>query len=165
MATAIFYTTNTGTATEIAEKISHALGDIEVFDLGDTSVEKINDYDKVIIGVSTWGEGELNDDFEDIWDDFTSLDLSEKTVALFGLGDQEGYAEEFCNALGTIYEHVKGTGAKVVGFTETDGYEYDVSTAEVDGKFAGLVIDEDNQDDLTDERIENWTENIKSDIL
>ncbi len=165
MATAIFYTTSTGTTTEIAEKISHALGDIEVFDLGDTSVEKINDYDKVIIGVSTWGEGELNDDFEDIWDDFTELDLSSKTIALFGLGDQEGYADEFCNALGVIYDHIKTTGANIIGFTSTDGYEYDISTAVVDGKFVGLVIDEDNQDDLTDERIENWTENIKSDIL
>ncbi|MBS9782779.1 MAG: flavodoxin [Arcobacter sp.] len=165
MATAIFYTTSTGTTTEIAEKISHALGDIEVFDLGDTSVEKINDYDKVIIGVSTWGEGELNDDFEDIWDDFTELDLSSKTIALFGLGDQEGYADEFCNALGVIYDHIKTTGANIIGFTSTDGYEYDISTAVVDGKFVGLVIDEDNQDDLTDERIENWAESIKSDIL
>ncbi len=165
MATAIFYTTSTGTTTEIAEKISNALGGIEIFDLASESVEKINDYDKVIIGVSTWGEGELNDDFEDIWEDFTSIDLSSKTVALFGLGDQEGYAEEFCNALGTLYAHVKGTGANVIGFTQTDGYEYDESTAEVDGKFAGLVIDEDNQDDLTDERIENWVNSIKDDIL
>ncbi len=165
MATAIFYTTSTGTTTEVAEKISHALGDIEVFDLGSESVEKINDYDKVIIGISTWGEGELNDDFEDIWDDFTALDLSSKTIALFGLGDQEGYGDEFCNALGTIYEHVKSTGANIIGFTSTDGYEYDISTADVDGKFVGLVIDEDNQDDLTDERIENWVEDIKADIL
>lgn len=165
MATAIFYTSSTGNSSEIAEKISAALGTVDVFDLGGTSVDKINEYDKIIIGGSTWGEGELNDDFDDIWDDFAALDLSSKTVALFGLGDQEGYGEDFCNALGIVYEHVSSTGANIVGSTSIDGYEYDDSKAEVDGKFVGLVIDEDNQDDLTDDRISAWAEDIKGDIL
>ena len=119
----------------------------------------------MIIGGSTWGEGELNDDFDEVWDDFEAVDLSNKTVALFGLGDQEGYEEDFCNALGIIYEHVNSTGATIVGATSTDGYEYEDSRAEVDGKFVGLVIDEDNQDDLTDDRINAWAEDIKGDIL
>lgn len=165
MATAIFYTTSTGNASEIAEKIAEELGGIEVFDLGSTNVEEMNNYDKIILGGSTWGEGELNDDFDDIWDDFTEIDLSSKTIALFGLGDQEGYGDEFCNAMGIVYEHVSTTGATIVGATSTDGYEYDESRAEVDGKFVGLVIDEDNQDDLTEERISSWVEAIKADIL
>ena len=165
MATAVFYTSSTGNSGEIASKIAEGLGEVEVFDLSSTDVSKISDYDKVIIGGSTWGEGELNDDFDDIWDDFAALDLSDKTIALFGLGDQEGYGEDFCNALGIIYEHVNSTGANVVGFTSTDGYEYDDSKAEIDGQFVGLVIDEDNQDDLTDERISAWIEDIKGDII
>ena len=165
MATAVFYASSTGNSSEIANKIAEQLGGIEVFDLGSTSPEKINEYDKVIIGGSTWGEGELNDDFDEVWDDFEAVDLSNKTVALFGLGDQEGYEEDFCNALGIIYEHVNSTGATIVGATSTDGYEYEDSRAEVDGKFVGLVIDEDNQDDLTDDRINAWAEDIKGDIL
>jgi len=165
MATAIFYTSSTGNSSEIATKISEALGEVEVFDLASTDVSKISDYDKVIIGGSTWGDGELNDDLDEVWDDFTAIDFSEKTVAIFSLGDQDGYGDTFCDALGIIYEQVSGAGANVIGFTSTNGYDYDESKAEIDGKFVGLAIDEDNQDDLTDERISAWVEDIKGDIL
>lgn len=165
MATALFYASSTGNSEEIANKIANELGDIEVFDLSQTDISKINDYEKVILGGSTWGEGELNDDWDEAWDSFKTIELSDKTIALFGLGDQDGYPDDFCNALGLIYEHVSTSGAQIVGFTSTEGYDYEDSKAEIDGKFVGLVIDEDNQDDLTDERIKNWTDDIKSNIL
>ena len=165
MATAIFFASTTGNSQEIANKISTALNDIEVFDLAGTKIDKINNYDKIILGGSTWGDGELNDDWEDKWADFCKLDLSNKTVALFGLGDQESYSDEFSSALGIIYEQVINAGAKVVGFTSTQGYYHDGSKAQIDDKFVGLIIDEDNQSDLTEERIENWVNEIKSDIL
>jgi len=165
MATALFYASSTGNSEEIADKIASELGGIEIFDLSSSSVEKINEYDKVILGGSTWGDGELNDDWDEAWDSFKTLDLTDKTIALFGLGDQDGYPDEFCSALGIIYEQVSTSGAKIVGFTSIDGYDFDDSKAVVDGKFVGLVIDEDNQDDLTDERISSWAENIKADIL
>lgn len=165
MSTGIFYTTSTGNNDDIAEKIGSSLGDIEIFNLINTSLDKINEFDKVILGVSTWGDGELNDDFEDIWDDFKEIDFSNKTVALFGLGDQEGYEDTFCDALGSLYEQVISSGAKVVGFTSTDTYDFQESKAVIDGKFVGLTLDEDNQDDLTDDRIKTWVESIKADIL
>ncbi len=165
MSTGIFYTTSTGNNDDIAEKIGSSLGDIEIFNLINTSLDKINEFDKVILGVSTWGDGELNDDFEDIWDDFKEIDFSNKTVALFGLGDQEGYEDTFCDALGSLYEQVISSGAKVVGFTSTDTYDFQESKAVIDGKFVGLALDEDNQDDLTDDRIKTWVESIKADIL
>ena len=165
MSTAIFFASSTGNSEEIANKIASALGEIEVFDLAGTKIEKINDYEKVILGGSTWGDGELNDDWEDAWGDFCKLDLSNKTIALFGLGDQESYSDEFCSALGIIYEQINKSGAKIVGFTSTDGYYHDASKAQIDDKFVGLIIDEDNQSDLTDERINNWVNEIKEDIL
>jgi len=165
MATAIFFASSTGNSEEIANKIASKLGDIEVFDLAGTKIDKINEYDKLILGGSTWGDGELNDDWEDAWGDFSKLNLSNKTVALFGLGDQESYSDEFCSALGIIYEQIKSSGAKVIGFTSTEGYYHDGSKAQIDTKFVGLVIDEDNQSDLTEERIENWVNEIKAEIL
>lgn len=165
MATAIFFASSTGNSSDVAEIISSKLGKIEVFDLAGTKIDKINNYDKIILGGSTWGDGELNDDWEDKWADFCKLDLSNKTVALFGLGDQESYSDEFSSALGIIYEQVINAGAKVVGFTSTQGYYHDGSKAQIDDKFVGLIIDEDNQSDLTEERIENWVNEIKSDIL
>ncbi|MBP7783712.1 MAG: flavodoxin [Aliarcobacter sp.] len=165
MATAIFFASSTGNSEEIASKISSKLDDIEVFDLAGTKIEKINNYDKIILGGSTWGDGELNDDWEDAWVDFCKLDLSNKTIALFGLGDQESYSDEFCSALGIIYEQINSMGAKVIGFTSTQGYYHDASKAQVEDKFVGLILDEDNQSDLTDERIENWVNEIKENIL
>ena len=165
MATAIFFASSTGNSEEIANKIASKLGDIEVFDLAGTKIDKINEYDKLILGGSTWGDGELNDDWEDAWGDFCKLDLSGKTIALFGLGDQESYSDEFCSAMGIIYEQIKSNNAKIVGFTSTDGYYHDSSKAQIENNFVGLVLDEDNQSDLTDERIENWVNDIKSEIL
>lgn len=165
MATAIFFASSTGNSEEIASKISEELGGVEIFDLAGSNVEKMNDYDKLIIGGSTWGDGELNDDWEDCWGDFRTLDLSNKTIALFGLGDQESYSDEFCSALGIIYEQVKSSGAKIVGFTSTEGYYHDGSKAQIENQFVGLVIDEDNQSNLTEERIENWVNEIKTEIL
>ena len=165
MATAIFFASSTGNSEEIANKISAALNDIQVFDLAGTKIEKINEYDKLILGSSTWGDGELNDDWEDAWSDFCKLDLSNKTIALFGLGDQESYSDEFCSAMGILYEQVAKSTAKVIGFTSVDGYYHDSSKAQKNNQFVGLAIDEDNQSDLTNERITNWVDNIKGDIL
>ena len=165
MATAIFFASSTGNTEQIASKIASYLDNIEVFDLAGTKVEKINNYDKIILGGSTWGDGELNDDWEDAWADFCKLDLSNKTIALFGLGDQESYSDEFCSAMGLIYEQVAKSSAKVVGFTSVDGYYHDSSKAQENNQFVGLAIDEDNQSDLTNERITNWVDNIKGDIL
>ncbi|QKF59562.1 flavodoxin [Aliarcobacter lanthieri] len=165
MATAIFYGSNTGNCEDVAKKIAKKLGNIDIFNLDKTKIEKINEYDKIILGASTWGDGELNDDWESAWDDFKELDLSNKTIALFGLGDQESYCDEFSNAIGIIYEHLQEVGTKVVGFTSTEGYYHDYSKAQINKEFVGLVIDEDNQSDLTDERIESWVNQIKSDIL
>lgn len=165
MATAIFYATSTGNTEHVAELISKNLGDIDSFDISNEGIDKINEYDKIILGVSTWGEGELQDDWDDLWADFCDLDLSSKTVALFGLGDQDNYGDEFVNALGELYGQVKKSGANIIGFTSVDGYEHEESAAQIDDEFVGLVIDEDNQDDLTQERVEAWTNKIKADIL
>ncbi|QKF67935.1 flavodoxin [Arcobacter venerupis] len=165
MATAIFFASSTGNSEEIANKISLELNKIEVFDLAGTKIDKINEYDKLILGGSTWGDGELNDDWEDVWGDFSKLDLSNKTIALFGLGDQESYSDEFCSAMGIIYEQIANSGAKIIGFTSSDGYYHDASKAQLNNQFVGLAIDEDNQSDLTDKRIKDWANTIREEIL
>jgi len=166
MATAIFYASSTGNTELISKVISKELGDIESIDIADDGVSKMNDYDKIIFGVPTWGDGELQDDWEDEWSNFTELDLSNKTIALFGLGDQEGYGENFVDAMGIVYEHLVENEVSVVGKWEvTDEYFHEESRAIVDDMFVGLALDEDNQDDLSEERIAKWCESISQDIL
>ncbi len=152
-----------GNTSDVAEKIKEAFGDAELVDVADASADNL-DADLVILGTSTWGIGDLQDDFEDFMDTLEEADLSDKTVALFGLGDQDGYPDTFCDGMGSVYEAIADKCGKVIGFTSNDGYEYDESRAEVDGKFVGLVIDEDNQSDLTDERVEKWVAQLKGEM-
>lgn len=92
--------------------------------------------------------------------------MSGKTVALFGLGDQDGYDDTYVDALGILYEQVLAMGAKVIGGFDVDSdYDYESSAAIVDGKFVGLALDEDNQEEFTEKRIDLWISQIKDQIL
>jgi len=160
----LFYGSDTGNTESVAKRLIDVLGkeNFDLIEVTDTSSEKVSSYDKLIFATSTWGFGDLQADWEEFIDNLDDVDFSTKTIALIGLGDAEGYEDTFCNALSLLHEKVKD--ATLVGQTSTDGYEYEDTTAVVDDKFLGLVIDEENQDDLTDERIANWAEQIKGDL-
>ena len=165
MNTAIFYASSTGNTENIANVISEKLNGIKIYDISQDGIDEINNYEKLIFGISTWGAGELQDDWEDLWEEFCKIDFSNKTIALFGLGDQDSYADEFADALGILHEQISKAGGNIIGFTSVDGYNHEESKAQIDNQFVGLVIDEDNQDYLTDQRVEEWTESIKTEIL
>ncbi|XP_022778812.1 uncharacterized protein LOC111320409, partial [Stylophora pistillata] len=157
----LFFGSDGGNTKDIAEKIAESLGDVDLFDVSDASVDEFGNYSSIILGTSTWGDGDLQSDWEDFIDELDEVDLNGKTVAVFGLGDQEGYADTFCNAMRAVHDKAVERGAKIVGSWANEGYEFEESESVVDGKFVGLALDEDNQDDLTDERIEAWTSQIK----
>ncbi|WP_408063540.1 flavodoxin [Vibrio nitrifigilis] len=171
----IFFGTDTGSTRKIAKQIQKLLGpDIadKPKNINRTTVEDLNAYDCLILGTPTLGEGKLpglscdcqEESWEEFMPNFEGLDLSGKTVALYGLGDQVGYADEFVDALGELYDYVANTGATMVGFWPLDGYEFNSSNA-VDGdEFVGLVIDKDNQSSLTDQRVAGWVEQISAEM-
>ena len=164
MSIAIVYGSTGGNTEVVAKKIQSALGsDVALLDIGDTEADTINGYDTLILGTSTWYDGELQDD----WDSFKfdSLELEGKKVAFFGLGDQQGYGHEFCSGMGILYEKSKQKGAIIIGNDwPTDGYDFEASDAVVNGAFVGLAIDEDNEDELTDQRIEEWIQSLKTQL-
>ncbi len=163
MKTVILYGSSGGNTSDVAERIKEVYGEANLVDVADASADDLN-ADFIILGTSTWGIGDLQDDFEDFLETLEEADLGDKTIALFGLGDQDGYPDTFCDGLGILYDTVADKCKKVIGFTATAGYEYDESKAEVDGKFVGLPLDEDNQSDLTDERIEKWVAQLKEEL-
>ena len=163
----IFYGSTTGTTEDVARKIAAKLG-VEKSDLHDAakiSEELVNKYDVLVLGSATWGNGELQDDWYDGVKVLKAAGISRKFVALFGCGDSDSYSDTFCNGMGNLYEELKETGCTFCGRTETDGYTFDSSISVVDGKFVGLALDEVNQDDLTDQRIDNWIEKLKTECL
>ncbi len=122
------------------------------------------EYDVLVLGSSTWGAGELQDDWYDGIKVLKKCDLSHKYVALFGCGDSDSYSDTFCDAIGILYEELKDTRCKFCGAVDTAGYTFDSSIAVVNGKFVGLPLDEVNEDGQTDERISAWVEQVKQEI-
>lgn len=166
MATAIYYSSSTGNTEKSAGRIRKNLSkEIKLVNISNDGFDNIEQYDKIILGSSTWGDGDLQDDWDEKWKEFCKVDFSGKTVALFGLGDQDSYADTFLDAMGLIYEELINKGANIIGKTSTDGYDFDESKAVVDGEFVGLALDEDNQSDLSKDRIAQWCETIKTEIL
>ena len=158
MKTAIFYGSTTGTTEMVAGKVGELLG-AEV--LSATEIDRVEEYDFVIFATSTWGMGDLQDDWYEALDKLKTKNLSGKKVGLIGIGDQFGFGDTFVDGIGTIYEEIKDMVINLVGKTSTDGYSFSGSKAVVDDEFVGLVIDENNQSELTDERINAWVEKVK----
>lgn len=159
--TVIIYGTSTGTCEDLAARIGAKLGVDNVINVTDLDDSVIANNDNLILGTSTWGAGEVQDDWYDGLKVIKNADLSGKTVALFACGDSESYPDTFVGGMLEIYNAVKQAGANVIGAVATDGYTFDDSESIVDGKFVGLALDEVNEDSKTDERIDNWVAEIK----
>ncbi len=162
MKTGIFYSFSSGKTQGVGERIVKEFGDnIETNDIEEIDGSKFLNYDLIIIGVSTWFDGGLPDYWEDFLPEFDKADLSNKKVAIFGLGNQQGYPENFGDAISVIAKVLEPHGCKLLGFTSTDGYDFEESKSIRDEKFMGLVIDEESQPELTVERIATWVSQIK----
>ncbi len=160
----IFYGSTSGATKTVAEKIKKAFGkSAELHNIGEATIEMIQGYTNLIFGTSAWGIGDMQDDWEDFIDELNEVDFSGKKIALFGTGDQEEYPESFVDGLGTLYCRLPDKSA-VTGFWPKDGYEYYFSLAEKDGEFVGLVIDEHQQPDQTDERVAKWVDMLKKEF-
>ena len=160
--TCIIFGSSTGTCEELASRIAGKLGvdSSDVLEAASISPEQLDGYQNLILGTSTWGAGELQDDWYDGIAVIKKTNLSGKTVAIFGCGDSESYSDTFCGAMAELYNAAKEAGANIIGSVSTEGYTFDDSDAVIDGKFIGLPLDEVNEDNKTDERIDAWVSEI-----
>ncbi|MDR2385890.1 MAG: flavodoxin [Tannerella sp.] len=161
----IFYGSSGGNTQEVAKRIAKKLGvnDKDIYDVGKAKASDLTCCEKLLFGTSTWGLGDLQDDWEGFIDNVAAADLSGKKVALFGCGDSSSYSDTFCDAMGKIYRRIKDK-TTVVGFTSTEGYSFDASEAVIDKRFVGLAIDEENESNLTDKRIDGWVTQLKKEL-
>ena len=159
----LIYGSDTGNTELVTEDLVKLLGNVEVTTVADLTSEDW-DHDKFILGIPTWYDGELQSDWEDYFDTFKEIDFTDKTVAIFGLGDQLGYDEWFCDGIGILAEVILKNGGRVIGYTDKDeSYDFDTTPKSIikDDVFYGLCIDEDNQAELTQDRLSKWVEQIK----
>jgi len=164
--TAIIYSFNTKKTGNIAEKVRESLNDekVEMVNAEELTEELFMSFDQIIMGVATWFDGEL----PNFWDEFVpaleDLDLKGKKIALFGLGDQKGYPENFIDGVGVMAEILEAQGADLVGFTSIDGYEFESSKAQRGEQFAGMAIDYENQGSMNKERVSAWVDQLKKEF-
>ena len=164
----LFFGPEKGSVHRVAEKVKAALGEqVEMISVNDAVLSDLEKYDLIIFGISTvgketWDSNYSNTDWSKFFPSISKVDFSDKTVAIFGLGDHITYSSHFVNAIGVLAKELLKKGAKLVGEVDPSGYEFDDSEAVMDGKFVGLPIDEDFEPELTDERIASWINSIKS---
>ena len=159
----LFYGSDTGYTEAVVDQIKEIVGEeiIDIHDMSDVKeIAPFADYAYIIIGVPTWYDGDLQSDWDFFFEKFQTIDFSNKKVAIFGLGDQSGYPEYFVDGIGTLGNVVAENGGELVGFWSTEGYDFEESKAvfDYDGEeyFMGLAIDEDNEEELTEERLKTW---------
>lgn len=164
----IFYGSTTCYTEMAAEKIQAQLNSlfdaniVDMHNIKDVNLTKTRDYDIVLFGISTWDFGELQEDWESHWEDVYQLDLNNKTIALFGLGDQLGYGEWFQDALGMLHDAIAPAGCHIIGYWPNEGYDFTASKALTEDKshFVGLSLDDENQYDVSEQRIAQWCEQL-----
>lgn len=161
--TGLFYGVNTKKTAAIGKRIQEAFGkeQPDLVAVEEAWKQDFEKYDNLIVGASTWFDGELPTYWDELIPELVSLDLKGKKVAIFGLGNQKGYPQNFVDGIGILAEAFEKTGVELIGFTSPEGYVFEKSKALRKGKFLGLVIDEENQSELTEDRIRNWVKEIK----
>ena len=167
---AIFFGSDDGNTESVAHRIARRLGEeaVDIYDVGEVKQLDFLDYDKMILGIPTWDFGQIQSDWEEFWEDVEDINFSGKTVAFVGLGDQFGYADFFLDAMGMLHEVVSKSADCIVGHWPTDGYDYISSKAEIimkhnnEKKFVGLALDEDQQPELSSQRLNTWCAEIHS---
>lgn len=172
----IFFGTDSGTTRLMAKKLAKKLGDgltSKPLNINRASLDDIMQYDALVFGTPTYGDGQMpgvstgvkDGSWEEFAPQLAGVDMRGKTVALYGLGNQEKYPDQFADGLFQLYSLFSATGATLIGDWSTEGYSFNQSKAVVDDRFVGLVIDNHLQGLQTEERLDTWVEIIKPQLL
>jgi flavodoxin I len=161
----LFYGSDTGNTEDVVGRIKNILDEVEpglvqVFDMSRTNPADFEPFQNLILGIPTTNIGQLPTDWDIFWPHLDEIDFSGKKVALFGLGDQYAYANTFMDALGMLAYKVQERGGELVGKWPADGYNFDSSVALDGDHFLGLALDQENQSELTQSRLNTWLPSV-----
>jgi flavodoxin I len=162
----LFFGSSTGNSETIARMISEHLKPfkVDIYDVMQTPVDEVSKYKKLIFGVPSWNSHLFQDDWKDFLPAISGLSFRNTKVALYGLGDQVVYSENFVDEMGIMYDWLIAREAEIIGFWPNKGYTFKRSAALRHGILVGLAIDEDNQYGLTSARVKKWANNLKKEF-
>lgn len=164
--TVIIYSFHTQKSKKVAEKIIEAFGSdlITAINAEELTSKIFEKNDHFILSAPTWFDGELPNYWDEFVPELEEMDLKNKTFAVFGLGDQKGYPENYCDAIGILVEILESCGATIVGHTAIEGYSFESSKAQRGNAFVGLLLDQENQARLTQARVDKWVAQLKEEM-
>jgi flavodoxin I len=122
----------------------------------DAPFDALLNFDLLILGASTWFDGELPNYWDEYLPGLEDKDFSGKKIALFGLGNQTGYPENYQDAIGILADFFESRGAEIIGHTNTDGYQFESSASIRNGKFCGLAIDSSFTENQIKSLVSDW---------
>lgn len=163
----LVFGSTTGNTQDVAERIlEEFIAQIdEALDIDVIDIERLLEFDVLLVGIPTWDVGGLQDSWEYCARKLPYLGFDGKRVAFFGQGDQSGYPDNFQDAMGILRTMFIARGAIAnIGHWSTEGYEFTESRGVVAGKFVGLALDEHNQSELTNARIAAWCAQLKREL-
>lgn len=159
----LFYSFNSAKTAKIAGKIKSSFvgHDIQNVNVEIADEHSLDSYDYLIFGAATWFDGELPNYWDEYLPAVENVDLTGKKLAIFGLGDQINYPENFCDAIGILADFFEKRGATIVGKFPLEGYDFEASKAVRNNEFLGLPLDQENQSRHSNIRIVKWVESLK----
>ena len=170
--TVIFFSPTGGNVDRVANKLGDLIGKekVDIIPVKEADEEDLLKYNKIILVGSTVGADHWNNEIiVDEWTEFFTkieeISFEKKKVAIIGLGNSVLYPEHFADGMAVLYERIIKQKGRPLGFVDAEGYDFEDSEAlNDDGLFCGLAIDEDNEAELTTERLEKWISILKSDF-
>lgn len=162
----IIYGSNSGNTQDIAKQIAKSFTNTicDVKDVSKISLSDIEQADNLIFGTSTWGFGDLQDDWDSFLPKLKTLNLTHKKIAFFGLGDSGSFSDSFVDGMGILYETVISQGASTIGFVPASDYSFSSSKAKINDQLVGLAIDIENEGNKTETRIKNWVNQLNKEF-
>lgn len=161
----LFYGSSTGNTEYVAYEIKKEFDKrdaslVEVFNIGGATPEQVLKFNYLIFGIPTWNTGQLQDDWDVFLPKLAGHDMTGKKVAVFGLGDQNGYGFNFLDAVGMLTDVLFDLNAEVWGLWPSSGYQFEESLATVNNHFLALGVDQEGQAALTPNRITQWVTQV-----
>ena len=162
MKAALIYSKSSKNTSTVANIIKDTLkNQIQEVNIDDCSFDEIMEYDLIIAGVSTWYDGELPPAWDEYLPGIEEFDMQRKSFAIFGLGNQKAYPENYQDAMGILEHFFVQRGAKPIGKISTEGYNFEQSLAlRENSLFCGLSIDSSFTEEQTKNMIHKWLEDI-----
>ena len=170
--TALFYSPEGGNVNSVTNKLGEMIGNDKVDIIPVKEVEKgdLYKYNKIIfvgstVGADHWSNETVVDEWIEFFTKIKEISFEKKKVAIVGLGNSVLYPAHFVDGMADLYERILKQNAKILGFVDSKDYDFtDSEAVNDDGFFCGLAIDEDNEAELTTERLEKWIFILKSDF-